>query len=192
METRSLLKVGQASSITRLLFFMQFANVAWDFGYITGMTMTPRGTIDYPGTLGTQATCTLQGMALYFGSIAVALYDIVVSIFYVLLVRFSWPPSKLERYEKVPILIWPISLAIALIPIFQKTYNFNWGVCLVQTVPFGCSDQEGTCIRGLPTGFRDDAACRQLHHLGCDWLVYYWNGYHCSLHDAPRKEQLAL
>jgi hypothetical protein len=139
-----------SATITRILFLLAMCLVIINAMLMIGATAAD--ILVQPaawGAKGTTATCNAQGAICTFGSMASFALDFSLSIAYVLILRYNWPPSRLRRLETyMHATVWSIALAIAVPPLFLELYNPVLGLCYPYAAPLGCIEDE--CIRGQP------------------------------------------
>ena len=108
------------------------------------------------GAVGNQATCSAQGFFVQF-SMGTVLYNATLSAFYLLSIRFRWPPERVAKKAEpwlhaVPVL-FALGTAIAGVPL--GLYNYARFMCYIVAKPFKCQetwkfgdDPEKPCQRG--------------------------------------------
>jgi hypothetical protein len=79
-------------------------------------------------SLGNRGTCTMQGFFLQV-EIASPIYHLFLSIYYLLILKYRWPPRKMKSYEKYMhgiALLFGMGTAIALLPLDVYGAFFVW------------------------------------------------------------------
>jgi len=104
----------------------------------------------YWGNVGNQATCQAQGFMTQLGGFSSGSYSCMLSIYYLLQIKYKWSETKLQKAE--PYFhggIWGLSLIAAIVPLFKDVYNQEILFCHIQSYPIWCDAIEGfECIRG--------------------------------------------
>ncbi|CAB9500980.1 expressed unknown protein [Seminavis robusta] len=101
------------------------------------------------GALGNIHSCEFQGFIIQLG-LATPLYSAGLSIYYVLLVKFSFRPDSKQMlcWEKIcHCFATSLALVTAVISLAMKQYNNANVWCWIAPYPYGCEDK-GTCERG--------------------------------------------
>lgn len=144
-------KKGRA--VPRLLLSMSISDLFFSFAWFLTTWPSPVGTNYVWGAKGTTATCTAQGFFIQLGWIATPLFNISLSLFYLLMIRYNWSERKLNRLEPwVHGTIWALALGTAIMGIPLTLYNNSWEICWIDSYPQECRDsfRHGTtdCTRG--------------------------------------------
>lgn len=106
----------------RLMFMFSFFDIiVSSAAFASTWSMIPDG--NAWNAIGNQATCNMQGFALQLGS-TLFTYNAFLSIFYVLVINYNVPDSKLMKYEW-SLHIFPISFGLitAIIPLANSWYH---------------------------------------------------------------------
>lgn len=104
--------------------------------------------------VGTQASCTFQGFFVQFGLTSTFLWSGCLSVFYLLIIRYSWTDTQLEKLEKwAHGAIWVFVIGASVFPIPLGLYNNTGGFCWIESYPYGCKDsltygKDANCTRG--------------------------------------------
>ena len=148
------------SSINRILLSMSIADIIFSIGWFLGVLPSPQETTsEYQwGAIGNTATCTMQGFLMQFGWTSGPLFNLTLSLYYVLIIRYNWKEDDLKSLDRyIQISIWLLALILATIPIPFQLYNNSYEVCWIDTYPLHCdrefsSDEEVVeCSRGNDT-----------------------------------------
>ena len=90
---------------------------------------------------GTTNMCTLQGFVFQFGLVSSGMFNIALSITYLLIVRYNWSSTKVFNLQnKLQWLIWLLSLAFSIIFIPLNMYNYFNQLCWIEAYPLGCTN----------------------------------------------------
>ena len=101
---------------------------------------------------GTTATCTAQGFFNELGNITTPLYTVALCMRYLLVVRYNWKESRLEKYEKLfHIVPFSIGFSMAILGLPFQLYNNSGWICWYAPYPQGCM-VDNTCTRGGQAG----------------------------------------
>lgn len=107
-------------------------------------------------SLGNRGTCMMQGFFLQL-EIASPIYHLFLSIYYLLILKYRWPPRKIKSYEKhmhAIALLFGMGTAIALLPLDAYGPFFVW--CWIDS--------------------RDDTALyRWLFFYGPLWIIIFFS-----------------
>ena len=142
---------GKATS--RALFGMGCVDICATFGWFLSTWAAPAGTPGVPFASGTTGTCSFQGFLLQL-AIGAPMYNCLLSLFYLLTIRYGWSEKRLRKIEPLLnaiILIFAVGTSIALLPLGQ--YNHIGAVCWVMGLPQGCGNSnyqpgDEPCERG--------------------------------------------
>ena len=108
----------------RIMAALSAYDVILSFFFFLGTWMTPRET-SWWDAAGNASTCSAHGFFFVFGYISVLAYQALFSTHMVLIVVYSWKPNKFKRKIEcqMHIVILAAATTIALVPLFNKTYN---------------------------------------------------------------------
>jgi hypothetical protein len=137
------------SSINRILLSLSVSDTLFSMGWFLGVWPSPRdSTSDYQwGAVGTTRSCTVQGVILQIGWTAGPLFNLTLSYYYLLIIRYSWRDEKLKTLDPwIQGTIWTLAVGLAIVPIPLKLYNNSWKVCWIDTYPLDCKGED--CQRG--------------------------------------------
>jgi hypothetical protein len=149
------------STVARVLFWMHIGHLPFDAINMLGDVPVPSELRSIAwGAAGTQATCTATGMAKHFGAAWTVHWDMVLSLVYLLLLRYNTPDIQLRRFERP---VWIVNLLLSAVPtgvaVAYDVYNFQYSGCWFAGVPNDCAT-------------RDDLTC----HRGRHYLPFIWYG----------------
>ena len=137
----------------RLVLCMSFGDLISSFGIFLGLWPAPTENLndgDLIGNMGNIATCDAQGFIVSFGSACTCCYNTVLTVYFLLFVKYSWNETRLRKIE-------PIFHAFAiLLPLIDSIFNlvmgwYNTGLpcCYLATYPWRCTtDSNIECARG--------------------------------------------
>ena len=142
---------GKATS--RALFGMGCVDVCATFGWFLSTWAAPAGTPGVPFASGTTGTYSFQGFLLQL-AIGAPMYNCLLSLFYLLTIRYGWSEKRLRNIDPLLnaiILIFAVGTSIALLPL--GLYNHIGAVCWVMGLPQGCGNSnyqpgDEPCERG--------------------------------------------
>jgi hypothetical protein len=153
----------------RLLFAMSTYDVLESIWNFVSTWAIPRGTPGVVFAKGTTATCSAQGFFLTL-SVAVPLYNAMLSIYYVLVINYRFSDETLRKWIEPSMHtiagIW--AFGTALYSAFTGLLNNANLWCWIAPLPSNCLDSwrygdEGNCIRGD------------------NWWIYRWGFYFVPL-----------
>jgi len=79
---------------------MSIYDILGAIGFVTASNASPRTLADQVyGAIGNDATCTAQAVFIYIGS-GVPIYNMMLSIYYLLVIRYEVREDVLKKYEK--------------------------------------------------------------------------------------------
>lgn len=129
---------------------------------------------------GTTQTCTTQGYFLQLAIMA-PLYNAALSLYYLLMIKYSWSEERLKRL-RIPIhaiiLTFGIGTSIAGLPLTLYNPANLW--CWIAPLPFGCL--ESAANGGVTTCERGDNAA----------TVYRWAFFYAPLWTAVAFATVAM
>jgi hypothetical protein len=117
-------------------------------------TATPQGTSELYGARGTVTTCNFLGMCGQLVVISGGMYSVLLSFYYLLVLRYDKGERWIARYVEPVIHVLAIPLPFIWGAILWHYEYFNpmigWhGWCGIRDAPFGCSSyDDGECDRG--------------------------------------------
>ena len=104
------------------------------FSWLTSNLWIPKSYEIYPATLGNDISCNIQGFVAQMAGSASVLYNLFLSIYYLLVIKYRWSDRKLRRFEKIcHIVPWSFGLITAIIPAVMGLYNPASWVCWIST-----------------------------------------------------------
>jgi len=122
----------------RLLLALSITDTFTSFSYALSTWPIPLDSPNIYAALGTQATCTAQGFFIQ-ASIATPMYNAMLSIYYLLTVRYGWKENQLKKVEKyffgIPIMF---GLATAVASVVLKLFNNANLWCWISPLPLTC------------------------------------------------------
>lgn len=147
------------SIYNRLALCISLFDILADFGYFFASWNMPKDSF-YNGLLrfnvGNMKSCEVSGLLITFGVTVVAMYTGCLIIYFLLLLRYHWSPTKIsERFEPgfhCVSILYPC--LISLIFYFRGFYNPMPQFCWIGKYPMQCESTEYpdlTCIRGKDT-----------------------------------------
>ena len=139
------------SSVNRILLSMSIADIFFSTGWFLGVWPSPKdSSYNQWGAAGNTQTCTFQGFIMQFGWTAGPLFNLTLSLYYLLIIRYNWRQDNLKSLDPwVHGTIWSLALGLAILPIPMNLYNNAWEVCWIESLPRQCGGPDGQdCIRG--------------------------------------------
>ena len=139
----------RSKSKDRIILLMSICDFFFAFfGPVLGLLMIPVDS--FPGALGNQTTCNVQGFIYIAGYGASSAYNASLAIVYLLIVRFEFPDERLKRVE--PFLhVYPFLHGMFFIGAFPlQVFNMGEVTCQVIASPLGCLTND-SCVRGKTT-----------------------------------------
>mmetsp|Transcript_6128 Transcript_6128/g.11622 ORF Transcript_6128/g.11622 Transcript_6128/m.11622 type:complete len:551 (+) Transcript_6128:489-2141(+) len=140
---------------SRLMVALSTSDVVASICFFLGTWPVPVGTVGAYGAVGTTQTCTTQG---FFGQAAymcTPLYNGVLSLYYLLVIRYRWREDELKRIEVYLLVVPPlVAGGIAIAGLVLQLYNFANFICWIAPLPWGCLDtarygaEDANCVRG--------------------------------------------
>ena len=102
------------------------------------------------GNYGTWDTCMAQGFFTSYGYISCTLFNAVLSLYFLLFVKYSWREAQFRKIEPYCLLCAmgiPATFSISLS--FTDSYNPTIKFCWIQSYPINCEKyDEFECVRG--------------------------------------------
>jgi hypothetical protein len=135
----------------RLLLGMSLMDVIHSFWFAIGPVLVPKDSSQRSIALGSTATCSASGFFAQFG-ISVFLYSAMLSIYYVLTIRYSVTMSHMIRREKIMhcvAIFYPLLTAFSGLPLgLYNEIDIGLG-CWINDFPDECTvNGRGACVRG--------------------------------------------
>jgi hypothetical protein len=122
-------KRGRGKATNRLLFSMSVSDIIFSTAWFFSTWAAPKDADYIWNPVGTTATCEAQGFMVQLGWTATPLFNICLSWYYLLMVRYNWHEVRLKRLDPwVHGSIWALSLTLAIFPIPMDLYNNTWEV----------------------------------------------------------------
>ena len=145
-------RAGAGTTVTRVLLGIMTGIILMSMARVFGTLPIPQ---EYEegydwGAKGNTATCTLQGSAVYVGTLLIGLYDIALSITYVLMIKCNWSSISLRKMERiVHFLSTLIVLAAWIGALVTRSFNRYLHFCTLSAMPSLCGGEgQVACERG--------------------------------------------
>jgi len=140
--------------LSRALLAMSIADIFFSIPWFLTTWPAP-AELDYiVWNVGNTATCTFQGVFFQFGLAASPLFNVTLTFFSLLMVRYQWTDHHYAKVESwIHASIWTCAAALAIFPIPLTLYNNGINLGWIKSYPFGCKDSatygdEADCTRG--------------------------------------------
>ena len=150
----------------RIMMMMSCFGIINALGWSLATSPVPRGTHMVYGAIGNRASCSLQGFLLQMGS-AVPSYNLAISIYFLLVVRYNIPDARIEsRIEPCMHAIctlYPIGTAIAGLAL--RLYHVKGAMCWIEASPWGCNR-----VKGIPCTENPHSLLYELAFVGV-WFI---------------------
>jgi len=132
----------------RLLMGMSVYDIFYSVWNFASTWPVPRGTPDVFQPIGTQRTCIAQGYFLQIAGLGVPLYNAMLSVYYLLVIRYNISERTLRtRVEPaMHISVFVLSFGTAMVCLCLDLYNFATLWCWIAEYPLGCEGD--SCIHG--------------------------------------------
>jgi hypothetical protein len=128
---RKIQRKQKLQSYHAIILIMSTIDVAASFAFALGTLPVPQGIapkLARPyryGASGSQETCIAQGITIQFG-ILVIILNVVLSMHYLLSIRWRWREPQLQNYTKIALSVsFFVALSITVALYFMKGYNYN-------------------------------------------------------------------
>lgn len=152
LENLSDHRAGKGTTATRVLMCLMVGSMLAAFGRIWGTLPMPKeyeGYDTYGFQRGNYATCSLQGFTMYLGHFSMMLWDMGLSLYYVLMVCYSWTPVQLWKMERILYaVIWPFAISLPIAAWATQSFNPAGQYCYLIAEPMDCDPFDEECIRG--------------------------------------------
>jgi len=131
-------KVKRNKVYHRLLLAMSISDLNTSFWYTLSTWPIPSETSNVYAPLGTRGSCVAQGFFVQLG-IATPIFNAMLSIYYLLIIRYGWKEKDIKKVEKV---FYFIPIVFALVTAFsalglELLNNANlW--CWIAPYPLSC------------------------------------------------------
>ena len=141
----------RSRTISRVLLGMSSNDLIFAICAVFGTLFNPKGV--YPDWMnpyasGTWKTCEASGFLLQLSSTSSVIYNGVLTLCYLLLLRFEWNDRQLKRIEPFLHILPPlIGIAMSSVSLAKELYSPTGVACSIQEYPPGCLES-GNCIRG--------------------------------------------
>jgi len=123
----------------RLLFGLSVCDVISSFSVFLGSWMMPRGhynQITIWGDVGTWATCEAQGFMILFGYQASGVYNVLISLYFLLFIKYNWTEERFKKYDRwfhgvafIP------SIVFSTVAVIDNVFNPNFLFCWIGSYP---------------------------------------------------------
>ena len=102
------------------------------------------------GNYGTWDTCTTQGFFIVYGYISCILFNAVLSLYFLLFIKYSWREAQFRKIESYCLLCaMGIPATFSIFLAFTDSYNPTIKFCFIQSYPINCENyDEFECVRG--------------------------------------------
>ena len=157
-----------SQSHNRLITAMSCIDILSSIAHAFATAPLPR---EYPfsyGASGTRGTCNAQGFFAQL-SMAAPTYNAMLSIYYVLVVKYQINRKsiarKIEPFMHAVAILYPLSTAIAGLSI--GLFNSNGFTCYIHQYPFNCEGRGIDCTRG------NDASKYRLYFVGVELVFIF-------------------
>ena len=146
-------QTGNRNTYRRLMMGLSAVDITMSICFFMSTWPMPRGTPFVFGARGTTQTCTAQGFFAQIG-VSSVMYNASLSTYYLLVVRYGWPESRVADVEPwlhaIPLVF---GFATMIVGLFLKLYNYGVWDCWIAPYPLGCKESwrnggETTCERG--------------------------------------------
>ena len=148
------IKNGLNKPYRRLIFGLSISDMFQSFALLTGPFATPSG--EYSWSVGSIQTCEANGFLMVYGSTAVPLYLLSLSVYYnCKLITKMTDSDIMKRFETwAHIFINLVMFIICILGLVTKSFNSIFGgtICHFAKYPLGCGTYPeiyGECTRGL-------------------------------------------
>jgi hypothetical protein len=148
-ETFADYRAGVSTIVSRTMCWVNVSFFFCSVGNIIANIPVPEQIPGVWGAFGNQATCSTQGSVRQFGIIASGVWDIILSLTFLLIIHYNTPDFKLQKWE--PYFhgaAWLPAIGITIAAAIQDVYNYDRGGCWLNGIPHGCSERGEYCIRG--------------------------------------------
>jgi len=148
------------ASRDRILLLLSFCDLMGSTGFFFSTWCLPK---DYEQAsfvvwnIGNERSCNMQGYMIKFGSISAAFYNMFLSVFFFLCVRFEREKTVKIMSTAEPIfhfisIIYPFVTSIS--ALLLGYFNPTSFVCMVAEYPLGCTAAKNDCLHGEVSRFR--------------------------------------
>ena len=183
---------GLKSPYSRIIFGLSFADVLQSLGILLSPLATPDDPLNISGR-GNEQSCDATGFLTVLGSLAVPLYTLHLTYYFLKRVKYKVKPSDFANGEEkwLHIFIWVYSISVTVYSLAKGQINpTNYGAsCFIAAKPLGCDksdDQE--CIRG--EGARKTNVLAVLFLLGITFVALFYVLGAFSLYVYRSEKQL--
>jgi hypothetical protein len=117
-------------------------------------TATPQGTSEFYGARGTVTTCNFAGMFMFLIPTSAGTYSIMLSFYYLLVLRYDKRERWIARYVEpvIHVLAIPLPFILGVTAWHMEYFNPMTGLhgwCYLRDAPDGCSKDDAVeCDRG--------------------------------------------
>ena len=118
----------------RLVGGMSIVDILAAFTWLTTNLWMPKSYERYPATHGNDISCNIHGFMTQMFNLASVLYSLLLSIYYLLVIKYRWPDRKFRLLEKIfHIIPWSFGFISALVPAILGLYNPAIWNCWIAT-----------------------------------------------------------
>ncbi len=105
------------------------------------------------GNYGSWGTCTAQGFFIYYGYSSCVIYNLFLSAYFLLYIRYGWREEQFRAIEPYCLCVATgISLSISIYLAVTESFNPTHKWCFIQSYPINCEQyEEFECIHGKNT-----------------------------------------
>ena len=143
-------KRRRSKPYNRLILALSTFDIMASVANIMSTWPIPEGTPGVYGAIGTTGTCTAQGFFAETGNITTPMYNCMLCLYYLLIIRNGWSEShirRIEPYLHVAPLVVGWTMGIVGLPL--TLYNPSGWLCWYAPYPGNClNDADIPCERG--------------------------------------------
>ena len=128
--------------VTRLVLYVSSCGAFLSLMYMLGTTPIPISDEDQQqwGAMGTAATCSFQAFIFIGGGIAFTCWDMLLSVTYVLMVRYHWSNHSLLKLQSVMHgMIWTFAIILPTLAQLDESFNSSHDYCFLLPSPEVCA-----------------------------------------------------
>ncbi|GFH52420.1 hypothetical protein CTEN210_08896 [Chaetoceros tenuissimus] len=138
----------------RIIIGLSFSDLLQSVALLFGPLVPPKGTPQSPFAIGNTASCDVFGSFFYAGSLAVPLYNLALSFYFLCKIKYKMSNEcfrkKMEKKLHGFILLFVGSLTLTIALLKGINAMPSGSACHVASIPVGCRDNPNMeCVRGL-------------------------------------------